>query len=132
MRRNISAARLLDEDAAHGFGGGREEVAAAVPALGLLGVYQAQIGFMDQGGGLECLPRLFLSQLLGRQLPQLVINQRQQLLSGVRVALLDGTQDLRPVAHRDRYSGPAGSHFTSISGLTHGWLPIKIETAPAS
>jgi hypothetical protein len=46
---------VVDEDAAHGFGAGGEEVAAAVPALPLLHVHQAQVGFVDQRGGLQRL-----------------------------------------------------------------------------
>jgi hypothetical protein len=45
---------------------------------------------MDQGRGLERLPGLFVGQLLGSQAAQLVVDQRQELLGGVRVALLDG------------------------------------------
>ena len=61
---------------------------------------QAQVGLVDQGGGLERLARLLLGQPLRRQLAQLVVDQRQQLLGGVRVALLDGRQDAGHVAHR--------------------------------
>ncbi len=44
---------------------------------------------MDQGGGLQCLPWLFPGQLRGGELSQLVIDQRQQLLGGSRVASFD-------------------------------------------
>jgi hypothetical protein len=54
---------------------------------------------VDQGGCLERLARLLLRQLLRRQLAQLVVDQRQELLGGVRVALLDGGEDARDVAH---------------------------------
>ena len=63
-------------------------------------VHQPQVRLVDQGGGLERLARLLLGQLLGRQLAQLVVDQRQQLLGGVRVALLDGGQDARNFTHR--------------------------------
>ena len=54
---------------------------------------------MHQGRGLERLPRLLLGQLLRRQLAQLVVDQRQELLGGVRVALLDGGQDAGDITH---------------------------------
>src|SRR5438132_346368 len=54
---------------------------------------------MHQGGGLEGLPGLFTRQLLSRQLAQLIINEGQELLGGVWVALLDGGQDSSYVAH---------------------------------
>ena len=41
---------------------------------------------MDQGIGLERLPRCLGGQFLGGQFAQLVIDQRQELASGVRVA----------------------------------------------
>jgi hypothetical protein len=60
---------------------------------------------MHQGRGLQSLPRLLLGQPLGRELAQLIINQRQQLLCGVRIALLDGGQNTGDVAHRKPYLG---------------------------
>ena len=74
-------------------------MAAAAPLLGLLDIDQAQVGLVDQGGGLERLPRFLVGQLLGGQLAQLVIDQRQQLRGGVGVALLDGGQDARHFRH---------------------------------
>ena len=44
---------------------------------------------MHKGSGLERLPGPFVRQLLDRQLPQLVIHQRQQLFGGVFIALLE-------------------------------------------
>ena len=41
-----------------------------------------EVGLMDQGRGLEGLPGLLLGQLLGGQPPQLVVNQREELLGG--------------------------------------------------
>ena len=75
----------------HGLGGGGEEVPPAVPARGVARAYEAQVGLVDQGRGLEGLPGPLLGQLLGRQPAQLVIDQRQELLGGAPVALLDGT-----------------------------------------
>ena len=46
------------------------------------------------------LPRLLLSQLLRRQLAQLLVDQRQELLGGVGIASLDGGQDAGNLAHR--------------------------------
>jgi hypothetical protein len=48
---------------------------------------------------LERLARLLLGQLVRRQLPQLIVDQRQKLLGGVRVALLDGGQDASDFGH---------------------------------
>jgi hypothetical protein len=101
------AAGLVHQDAAHGLGRGGKEVAAAVPLrLSHLrvarrrGRNQPQIGFIHQGGRLQCLPRLLVGELLGRQLAQLVVDQRQELVGGVRVALFDGGQDAGDIGHR--------------------------------
>ena len=89
----------VDEDAAHGLGGGGEEVPAAVPVLGLLAAQQPQVRLMHQRGRLQGLAGPFVGQPLGRELAQLVVDERQQLLRGVRVALFDGSQDLRDIGH---------------------------------
>ena len=68
------AAGALDLDAPHRLGRGGEEVAAAVPRLGLLHVHQAQVALADQGGRLERLPRLLLRQPLGRRLAQSLVD----------------------------------------------------------
>src|SRR5262249_37403378 len=93
------AARVVDEDASHGFRGGREEVSPAVPVRGPVNVHEAEVGLVDQGGGLEGLAGLLLRQPPCSQLPQLVVDQRQELAGGTRVALLDGRQDTRDVGH---------------------------------
>src|SRR5262245_26605065 len=84
------ATSIFNQDSAHGLGRGSEEVAAAVPALDLVHVYEAKVGFMDQCRRLERLARFFLSQLRRRQLAQLVIDQGQELLCGGRIALDGG------------------------------------------
>src|SRR5262245_34520176 len=83
---------VLDEDAAHGLCGRSEEVAAAIPLLCPLLIDQAKIRLMDQCSCLQGLPGLFLGHPLGSQFAQFIIDQRQQLLSGVPIALLDGAQ----------------------------------------
>ncbi len=97
----LLAAGLIDQDAAHGLGRGGEEVAAIVPALLGIVADQAHIRFVDQRGGLQRLPGILPGQSLRRQLAQLVVDQRQQLLGGLLVALLDGGQDAGDFTHRD-------------------------------
>src|SRR5687768_15530886 len=43
-----AAAGLLDEDSAHGLGGGGEEMPAAVPVLDARRVDEADVGFVDE------------------------------------------------------------------------------------
>ena len=59
---------------------------------------------MDQRRGLKRLAGLFLGQFLCRQLAQLVVDQRQQLVGGVRVALFDGREDAGDVGHEDEHT----------------------------
>src|SRR5262249_36313373 len=90
---------VLDQNAPHGLCCGGKEMAAAVPVLGFLVINQAQVRFMHQRGRLKCLPWLLLGQSLSRELAQLVVDQRQELLGGVRAALLDVGQNVREVVH---------------------------------
>ena len=55
---------------------------------------------MNQSRGLEGLPGLLLGEFLRRQFPQLIIDKWQELLGGVRIALLDGGQDAGNLIHR--------------------------------
>ena len=47
---------MIDEDLPHQSGGEREEVGAVAP-VDRLGSHEPQIGFVDQVGGLEAVPR---------------------------------------------------------------------------
>ena len=69
-------------------------VAAVLPAD------QAQVGLVHQGRGLERLAGLLPRQLPGGQLAQLVVDQGQELLGRLGVALLDGREDAGDVVHR--------------------------------
>src|SRR5439155_25926701 len=51
------------------------------------------------GGSLQRLASLLVSQLLSRQPAQLVVDKRQKLLRGVRIALLNGGQDAGHFGH---------------------------------
>ena len=62
-------------------------------SLARLRLDQTEIGLVDQGRGLECLPRLLLGQLLRGQPAQLVVDQREELLGGRWVALFDRRKD---------------------------------------
>jgi hypothetical protein len=92
-------AGMLDEDPPHGLGGRSEEVTTAIPALAFRHLHQSQVRLVDQGRGLQGLARLLLGHAITCQLAQLVVDQRQQLRGGVRIALLDRRQDARDVSH---------------------------------
>jgi hypothetical protein len=102
------------KDAAHGFGGGGEEVAAAVPAPRLLDVHQSQVRLVDQRGRLQRLARFLLGKPLGGEPAEFVVDQRQQLLGGGSVTLLDGGQDTRGLAHKVQHNRRIGGWPASV------------------
>jgi hypothetical protein len=88
---------MVDEDPTHRFSGGRKEVPAAVE---LLIPDQSQVSFVNEGGGIEGVPGGFRCHPRGREFSQLVVDQRQQLIGRLAVALLDGREDAGHVVHR--------------------------------
>ena len=104
--QRLIAAGAFDEDPAHRFSRSGKEVAAAIPRFPRLLIrltgHQTQVGLMNQGRGLQRLAGLLLSQILGCEFTQLVVDQRQQLLRGLRIALFDGEEDAKPPACEPR------------------------------
>ena len=79
-------ASLLDQDPPHRLGRGREEVPAAIPALGVIGAHEPQIGFVNEPGRLQSLTRLLVRHVSGREPAQFRIDEREQFGSRLRVA----------------------------------------------
>ena len=67
--------------------------------LDLLHIDQSDICLMHQGRGIQRLACRLLRHFLGREPPQFVIDQRQELFGGVYVTCLDRAKDSRDVAH---------------------------------
>jgi len=59
---------------------------------------------MHQRCGLKRLTGRFIRHPVRRQFAQLLIHQREQFVGGVRIAVLDGGEDLSDVAHGGRDS----------------------------
>ncbi len=93
------SAGTLHQDPAHGLGRCGEEVAAMVPVLVLVVPDQPQIGLVNQGSRLKRLAGTFLGQPVRGQSPKLVVDQRQKLPGGVRIAVLDLIQNPRHFIH---------------------------------
>ena len=106
------------QDAPHGLGGGGEEVAPVVPASVIRGANQPKVGLVHESRGLEGLAGFLPSETLGGQLPQLVVDQRQELLGCLAIALLDGGQDARDVVHevKDIVRALTGKQGAGFSG----------------
>ena len=99
MPRPVLSPSRLDEDAAHGLGGGGEEVIPPVPMPLVTLADQPQVGFVNQGGRFQRLPRLLLGEALGSQSAQFIVDEWQQLGRRMPVASLDVAQDASHVAH---------------------------------
>jgi hypothetical protein len=95
----LLAAGGLDEDAPHGLGGGREEVAAMVPPVAVGRADQPELRFVDQGGRLEGVAGRFGCQSGGGELAQLVVDEREELGDGVALPASHARQDTRHLAH---------------------------------
>jgi hypothetical protein len=74
---------VVHQNSAHGLRSGGEEMPPAIPTLAFVHIDEPEVSFMNQSGGLESLAGLFLSHFLACQFPQLVVNQRKELLGGV-------------------------------------------------
>jgi hypothetical protein len=61
--------------------------------------HEAHVGFVHEGRRLEGLPRFLLSELLSGHPAQLVIDQRQEMLGGTRIAQCDGGQQAGDFGH---------------------------------
>ena len=72
----------------------------------LLAADQPEVRLVDQGGGLERLPRLLVGQPGGGEPAQLVVDEREQVGGGLRVAGLDRGQDLGDVGHVAKHTPP--------------------------
>ena len=97
MTHRVLAACLLNEDAAHGLGGGTEEMSPA-REVWIRFAHQPQPGFMDERGGLQRLVGRFIGHFRRRELAQLLIDQRQQSIGGLGIAVLNGLQNAGNVA----------------------------------
>ena len=71
----------------------------------------------------ELLPLVYHE--LRRQFAELFIDQRPQIPGGLLVAVLDGVENLRDVAHRPRIAGERRMS-NDLGGL--GRLPIPVST----
>ena len=85
-------ASIVNEDAAHRLGGSGEKVCAIFPR-GLIVAAEPQPGLVDQRRCLQRLTGTFARHLLRGQLAQLLVNEWEQFIRGVRVALLQSLKD---------------------------------------
>jgi hypothetical protein len=73
----LFAPGVLHDNAPHGLGRGGEKVPPVAPRLDFVHIHKTKIRLVDERGGLDRLPGRLVSKSLGRQLPQLLVDQRQ-------------------------------------------------------
>ncbi len=86
-------AGLVDQDLPHGSRSGCEEMTPMIPT-GVSVADQTHVGFMHQRRWFQGLPWPHVRHSCPGKYPQLVIDQRQQLVGGPRVAVANGVQEL--------------------------------------
>ena len=97
------AAGGVDEDATDGFGGGGEEVPAAVE---LLVPDEPEVRLVDEGGGVEGVLGGFGRHARRRKFPQLVVHEREQFRSGAAVTGRGGVEEAGHVGHGGECTHP--------------------------
>jgi hypothetical protein len=88
--------RSLNENSPHRLRGGTNEMSTI---LKFLVAHKSQERLMDQSGRLQGLSRFFTAELLRRKFPQFVVNNRQQKVSGLRIATPNLIKNLRQFVH---------------------------------
>jgi hypothetical protein len=71
--------RVIDQNAPHDLRGDREKVRTIGPVDVPL-IDQANVGFVDEGGGLECVTSSLPAHVAAREAMQFFIDQRVQLV----------------------------------------------------
>ncbi len=92
------SASVINENAAHRLGRGGKEVSAVLEFRIFL-ADQPHPGLVNQCSGLQRLPSRFVRHSMSSELAQFLVNQREQLVCRLGIALLNGIQDVRDVAH---------------------------------
>jgi hypothetical protein len=87
-------AGVVDEDAAHHLRGHADELRAVLPARAPL-VNHQQVRLVDEGGRLERVVGALAPEVVAGQPPQLVVDERHQLVEGRAVAAAPLFEQLR-------------------------------------
>jgi hypothetical protein len=86
-----SAARVIDQDAAHHAGGDGQKMRAVLPADPFL-INQTQVGLVDERSRLQRMVAPLASQAGGRAGPEVPLHEIEQIVSRLQVALSPGLQ----------------------------------------
>ena len=78
--------RMIDQDSAHHLCRHAKEVRSILPHDTLL-THQSQVGLVDEGGWLQGVIGAFAAEIGGRAPPELLVDERQQFLPRMKVAV---------------------------------------------
>ena len=90
---------VVDQHPPHRLGGGGEEVRFVVEVLV---PDQPHVSLMNQGGGVEGVPRFLGGHLRSRELPQLVVDEREQVGRSLLITGRGGFEEVSDLGHNDR------------------------------
>jgi len=104
---------VIDEDAAHGLGGGPQVVGSRRErALGA----ELEERLVDQCGGVEGVAGRLLGHPCGRELPQLVVDEREQVRGGLAVTSRGGIEQASHLGHASRVYRPLPTGSSEKTG----------------
>jgi hypothetical protein len=89
----VPATGVVDEDQAHGLGGGEEEVAAVGDVGEGIAVEESEEGLVDEGSGLEGVAGSFEAHEAAGDAAQLVVDDADETFLGVLSAVADLSED---------------------------------------
>jgi hypothetical protein len=87
---------MIDQHPPHCLGGGSKEVPSTMK---LLVPNQPQVSLMYQGSGIQGVPGSLRSHLRGREVSQLVVDERKQVSRCLAVAGGGGIKELSDLGH---------------------------------
>ena len=102
--RRLRSRGVVDQHPPHRLGRGGEEVPSTVE---LLVADQPQVSLVHQGGGVEGVPGGLRGHPRGCELPQLVVDEWQQIGRRLAVAGRGGVEEVGDLGHHDRFYHPS-------------------------
>ena len=83
----------LDKNTPHRFRGCAEKVRAILKMCLPVFIHEAQPRFMNQCGGLECMPWMFVSHFCRSEFPQFGVDEGEKFCGGINAAVLHRIKD---------------------------------------
>ncbi len=94
------APSVLHQNATHGSRSSREEVTLSIPFTVAVGTDQAQVGLVNQGSRLNGLSWRLTLEFLGRQGAKFLVDDRQEFVGSLAIALFECQEEPGNVVHR--------------------------------